>query len=72
MSKITLSPYHSITLLPYRLIIYHSYKNHKSGYALVVPTKVRSGNEFETVARYCFINHDTIEHDIKRILDTMI
>lgn len=49
-----------------------TYKNHKSGYALVVPTKVRSGNEFETVARFCFINPDTTENDIKGILDTMI
>ena len=49
-----------------------TYKNHKSGYALVVPTKVRSRNEFETVARFCFINPDTTENDIKGILDTMI
>ena len=49
-----------------------TYKNHKAGYALVAPTKVRQGNEFETVARFCFINPDTTEKDIRGILDTMI
>lgn len=48
-----------------------TYKNHKSGFALVAPTKVRHGDEFETVARFCFINPDTTEDDIKAILDTM-
>ncbi|HEY0461012.1 MAG TPA: hypothetical protein VGC97_17885 [Pyrinomonadaceae bacterium] len=38
---------------------------------LVVPTKVRQGTEFETVARFCFINPDTTEDDIKAILETM-
>jgi L-2,4-diaminobutyrate decarboxylase len=49
-----------------------TYKNHKAGYALVAPTKVRHGDEFETVARFCFINPDTTEEDIKGILQTMI
>lgn len=48
-----------------------TYKNHKSGFALVAPTRVRNGNDFETVARFCFINPDTTEDDIKAILDTM-
>jgi L-2,4-diaminobutyrate decarboxylase len=48
-----------------------TYKNHKSGFALVAPTKVRKGEEFETIARFCFINPDTTEEDIKAILDTM-
>lgn len=48
-----------------------TYKNHKEGFALVAPTKVRHGSEFETVARLCFINPDTTEEDIKAILETM-
>lgn len=48
-----------------------TYRNHQSGYALVAPTKVRHGAETETVARFCFINPDTTEKDIKGILDTM-
>ncbi len=48
-----------------------TYKNHKSGFALVAPTKVRTGKDFETVARFCFINPDTSEDDIKSILATM-
>ena len=48
-----------------------TYKNHKAGFALVAPTKVRKDNEFETVARFCFINPDTSEEDIKEILATM-
>ena len=48
-----------------------TYKNHKSGFALVAPTKVRHGDAFETVARFCFINPDTTEDDIKAILETM-
>jgi glutamate/tyrosine decarboxylase-like PLP-dependent enzyme len=48
-----------------------TYENHKAGFALVAPTKVRNGEEFETVARFCFINPDTTEEDIKAILDTM-
>jgi L-2,4-diaminobutyrate decarboxylase len=48
-----------------------TYKNHKAGYALVAPTKFRKGNEIETVARFCFINPDTTEEDIRGILATM-
>ena len=48
-----------------------TYKNHKDGYALVTPTKWRRGNEFETIARFCFINPATKEEDIKGILETM-
>lgn len=48
-----------------------TFKNHKSGFALVTPTKVRIGKEFETVARFCFINPYTSEQDIKDILATM-
>lgn len=46
-------------------------KNHKAGFALVAPTKVRKGTETETVARFCFINPDTTEDDINAILETM-
>lgn len=49
-----------------------TYKNHKSGFALVAPTKVRKGEEVETVARFCFINPDTTAADIKAILDSML
>lgn len=48
-----------------------THRNHKSGYALVTPTKSRANGEFETVARFCFINPDTTEEDIKGILATM-
>lgn len=48
-----------------------TYKNHKDGFALIAPTKVRNKNGFETVARFCFINPDTSEKDIKDILATM-
>lgn len=48
-----------------------TYRNHKSGFALVAPTKVRRRNEFETVARFCFINPDTTDQDITDILATM-
>lgn len=47
-------------------------RNHRKGFALVAPTKVRRGTEFETVARFCFINPDTTEKDILDILATMI
>ena len=46
-------------------------RNHRAGFALVAPTKVRRGAEFETVARFCFINPDTTEKDILDILATM-
>ncbi|RSK40554.1 pyridoxal phosphate-dependent decarboxylase family protein [Mangrovimonas spongiae] len=48
-----------------------TYKNHKSGFALVTPTKWKNGDTFETVSRFCFINPDTTEHDIQMILDSM-
>lgn len=48
-----------------------TYKNHKSGFALVAPTKRRTSLGAETVARFCFINPDTSEQDIADILDTM-
>ena len=49
-----------------------TYKNHKKGFALVTPTKWKSGDAFETVSRFCFINPDTTKNDIKLILDSMI
>ena len=48
-----------------------TYKNHKENIALVTPTKWQQGNELETVARFCFINPDTTEEDLKIILETM-
>ncbi len=48
-----------------------TYKNHKAGLALVTPTKWKNGDTYETVSRFCFINPDTTEEDIKMILDTM-
>jgi glutamate/tyrosine decarboxylase-like PLP-dependent enzyme len=48
-----------------------TYQNHKAGFALVAPTKWRSATGRETVARFCFINPDTTEQDIKDILATM-
>ncbi|MEL4307762.1 pyridoxal phosphate-dependent decarboxylase family protein [Joostella sp. CR20] len=48
-----------------------TYKNHRDGFALVTPTKWKTGDSFETVARFCFINPDTTEADIRAILDTM-
>ncbi|WP_142783658.1 pyridoxal phosphate-dependent decarboxylase family protein [Changchengzhania lutea] len=49
-----------------------TYENHNKGFALVTPTKWKQGDTFETVSRFCFINPDTTEKDIKMILDTMI
>ncbi|HEX6126405.1 MAG TPA: aminotransferase class V-fold PLP-dependent enzyme [Pyrinomonadaceae bacterium] len=48
-----------------------TYKNHKSGFALVAPTKRRTTLGAETVSRFCFINPDTTEQDIVDILETM-
>ncbi|KJD31372.1 glutamate decarboxylase [Tamlana nanhaiensis] len=48
-----------------------TYENHKSGFALVTPTKWKNGDTFETVSRFCFINPDTTEEDIKLILESM-
>ncbi|MDH3530646.1 MAG: pyridoxal-dependent decarboxylase [Acidobacteriota bacterium] len=49
-----------------------TYKNHRRGIALVAPTKWKVGEEFETVTRFCFINPDTTEEDIRIILFTMM
>lgn len=48
-----------------------TYKNHKEGFALVAPTKWRNPEGPETVSRFCFINPDTTEKDIRDILLTM-
>ena len=48
-----------------------TYENHRKGFALVTPTKWKTGNAFETVSRFCFINPDTTKNDIKLILDSM-
>ena len=48
-----------------------TYENHRKGFALVTPTKWKKGTDFETVARFCFINPDTTDDDIVAILDTM-
>ncbi|MFN6962362.1 MAG: pyridoxal phosphate-dependent decarboxylase family protein [Pyrinomonadaceae bacterium] len=48
-----------------------TYKNYRSGFALVAPTKWRINGSHETVARFCFINPDTTEKDIDDILATM-
>ncbi|MFV0540796.1 MAG: pyridoxal phosphate-dependent decarboxylase family protein [Aestuariibaculum sp.] len=48
-----------------------TYENHKKGFALVTPTKWKSGDVFETISRFCFINPDTTEDDIRLILETM-
>ena len=48
-----------------------TYENHKKGFALVAPTKWKNGDEYETVSRFCFINPDTTENDIKAILKSM-
>jgi glutamate/tyrosine decarboxylase-like PLP-dependent enzyme len=46
-------------------------KNHRDGLALVAPTKWRTNGAEESVARFCFINPDTTEGDIRRILATL-
>lgn len=48
-----------------------TYENHQKGFALVTPTKWKVKNEYETIARFCFINPDTTEKDITAILATM-
>ncbi len=45
-------------------------KNHRDGLALVPPTKWHGANGDESVARFCFINPDTTEDDIRKILAT--
>ena len=49
-----------------------TYENHRKGFALVTPTKWNNGERFEAVTRFCFINPDTTENDIRLILDTMV
>tara|TARA_R110002049_G_scaffold308939_1_gene515037 strand:+ start:26594 stop:27181 length:588 start_codon:yes stop_codon:yes gene_type:complete len=49
-----------------------TYENHRKGFALVTPTKWKNGNTYETVSRFCFINPDTTENDIKMILESML
>ncbi|GAB5564407.1 MAG: aminotransferase class V-fold PLP-dependent enzyme [Winogradskyella sp.] len=48
-----------------------TYENHNKGFALVTPTKWKNGDTFETVSRFCFINPDTTEEDIRLIIDSM-
>ena len=48
-----------------------TYRNHKAGVALVTPTRWKSNDGYETVARFCFINPETTEEDIDIILETM-
>ncbi len=48
-----------------------TYENHKKGFSLVTPTKWKNGDTYETVSRFCFINPDTTEEDIRLILETM-
>ncbi len=48
-----------------------TYRNHEAGIALVTPTQWRSEDRSETVLRFCFINPDTTEEDIRLILDTL-
>ncbi len=48
-----------------------TYKNHRDGFALVTPTKWKHQGVYETVARFCFINPDTTESDIRAILESM-
>ena len=48
-----------------------THNNHRSGFALVAPTKWRKNGVYETVTRFCFINPDTTEKDIADILETM-
>lgn len=48
-----------------------TYKNHREGIALVTPTRWPVKDGYETVVRFCFINPDTTEEDIRIVLDTM-
>ncbi len=48
-----------------------TYRNHREGIALVAPTKWRTREGTETVLRFCFINPDTTEADIRTILETL-
>ncbi len=44
-----------------------TYKNHRDGFALVTPSSYKN----ESVIRFCFINPDTTEEDIDKILETL-
>lgn len=48
-----------------------TYTNHDSGFALVTPTKWTTPGGEITCARFCFINPDTTEKDIREILESM-
>lgn len=48
-----------------------TYRNHRDGIALVTPTLWKAEGEYQTVLRFCFINPDTTEEDIRVILDTL-
>ena len=48
-----------------------TYKNFKENLALVTPTKWQNEIGAETVIRFCFINPDTTEEDLKVILATL-
>lgn len=48
-----------------------TYNNHKKGFALVTPTKWTFNNQTKTISRFCFINPDTTEEDIIKILESM-
>lgn len=48
-----------------------TYRNHKSGLALVTPTKWKGKNGYETISRFCFINPETTPEDIDIILESM-
>ena len=48
-----------------------TYRNHESGFALVTPTKWTTPEGEVTCARFCFINPDTTEEDVKEILESM-
>ncbi len=48
-----------------------TYTNHKKGFALVTPTKWTINEQSQTISRFCFINPDTTEDDVIKILETM-
>ena len=49
-----------------------TYSNHKKGFALVAPTQWKTGEHYETVARFCFINPDTSVDDVRQIIASML
>jgi len=48
-----------------------TYDNHKKGFALVTPTKWKINHRLKTISRFCFINPDTTEDDVIKILESM-